>query len=240
MKCNDFFVIVFLGPNGCGKTTLASKLANSLKIPYVNIDLIGQQYFSHIDDYNEKMTLSANLTDIEHNEKLINQQSFITELALSNPKDLEFLNKVKISGAKLITVCVLTRNVEINISRIANRVIKGGHNVPEYKIKERYIKFFKNMPFAVEVSNLCFIYDNSYAYKILLAKHKVQNLEVICNRNDAKEDIWLTNKIIKPLEMNNRINFSSNITINDDDLFNKLFSLLSFHVETLSSQICLL
>lgn len=241
MKRNDFFVIVFLGTNGCGKTILANKLANSLQIPYVNIDQIGKQYFSNINNYNDKMTLSSNLADAESNEMLAKQQSFITELALSNPKDLEFLNKVKVSGAKLVTIFVLTRNVEINISRVAKRVTEGGHDVPEYKIRERYPKCFADMAVAVEASNLCFIYDNSYAYKILVVKREPQKLEVFCNSNDIREDNWLNTRIIKPLKVNNQINFLPTLyTGNDKELFNKLFTLLLCHIKDLKTQICLL
>lgn len=240
MGCNDFFVIAFLGTNGCGKTILANKLANSLKIPYVNIDQIGKKYFSEINDYNEKMVLSGNLADRESNEMLEKQQSFITELALSNPKDLEFLNKVKISGAKLVTIFVLTRDVEINISRVAKRVTEGGHCVPEYKIRERYPKCFADMALAIGISNLCFVYDNSCAYKIIAVKREAQKLEVIYNDDDTREDNWLNTKIIKPLEVNNQIFFSSIVDVSDDNtLFDKLFTLLSCHIKELKIQICL-
>jgi len=205
MRCNDFFVIAFLGTNGCGKTILANKLANSLKIPYVNIDQIGKQYFSEINDYNEKMFLAGNLADRESNKMLEKQQSFITELALSNPKDLEFLNKVKVSGAKLVTIFVLTRDIEINISRVSKRVTEGGHHVPEYKIRERYPKCFTDMALAIESSDLSFVYDNSCVYKIIAAKREPQKIEVICNVDDIREDNWLNTKIIKPLEVNNQI-----------------------------------
>ena len=237
MRCNDFFVIVFLGTNGCGKTILANKLANSLKIPYVNIDQIGKQHFSRINDYNEKMALSAKLADRKSNEMLAKQQSFIIELALSNPKDLEFLRKVKVSGAKLVTIFVLTRDIEINISRVAKRVTEGGHYVPEYKIRERYPKCFADMALAIETSNLCFVYDNSCIYKIIAVKREPQKFEVICNVDDIREDNWLNIKIIKPLKVNNQIFFSSTVEVsNDNNLFNKLFTLLSYHIKDLKNQ----
>lgn len=236
MKNDDFYVVVFLGTNGSGKTTLINKLSSSLNIPYVNLDRIAKQKFSNVEGYNEKMRCAAELAMTVNDEMLMEQQSFITELALSNPRDMEFLRKVKSSGAKLVLVFVLTRDVEINILRVAKRVAKGGHCVPEYKIRERYPKCFLDMADAVEISDVCFVYDNSCTYKILLVKRESKKLEVICD--NIEKDEWLITNIIRPLEVNNQMVFNTTVDIGSDkDLFNRIFTLLSSHIEELKNRL---
>lgn len=236
MKNDDFYVVVFLGTNGSGKTTLINKLSNNLNISYINLDQIANQEFSNVEGYNEKMKCAAELAMTVNDEMLIKQQSFITELALSNPKDMEFLCKVKSSGAKLVLVFVMTRDVEINIARVAKRVAEGGHGVPEYKIRERYPKCFVDMPRAIELSDLCFVYDNSCAYKILLIKREPKKLEVIYDNMEM--DNWLTTNIIRPLEENNQMYLNTTVDVGSDkDLFNKIFALLSTYIEELKNRL---
>lgn len=235
MKNDNFYVVVFLGTNGCGKTTLINKLSDGLNISYINLDQIAKQKFSNIENYNEKMKHAAELAMTINGEMLKKKQSFITELTLSNPKDMEFLCRVKNSGAELILIFLLTRDVEINITRVKKRIAEGGHEVPEYKIRERYPKCFVAMAPAIEVSDLCFIYDNSYVYEILLVKREPKKLEVICD--NIEKDEWLITNIIRPLETNNQIFLTTNVDVtNAKDLFNKIFTLLSSYIEELKNR----
>lgn len=49
----------------------------------------------------------------------------------------------------------------INVGRVATRVIKGGHDVPEEKIKSRYERSLRNLHEAILLSDRAYIFDNS-------------------------------------------------------------------------------
>jgi predicted ABC-type ATPase len=51
--------------------------------------------------------------------------------------------------------------VEVNLARIANRVLVGGHNVPEIDVRRRYQRSLNNLPIAVSRSDYVILFDNS-------------------------------------------------------------------------------
>ncbi len=63
-------------------------------------------------------------------------------------------------------------------SRVAARVSKGGHNIPEVVIERRYKKGIENFKkYAVEVDDW-YVYDNSSPrYNWLIAKSLEENLK---------------------------------------------------------------
>jgi predicted ABC-type ATPase len=50
---------------------------------------------------------------------------------------------------------------EMNIQRVRLRVIKGGHAVPEDKIRERWHKSLEQLPWFLNEADQAAIYDNS-------------------------------------------------------------------------------
>jgi hypothetical protein len=50
---------------------------------------------------------------------------------------------------------------ELHIQRVQERVTKGGHNIPEEKIRERWQKSMSNMVGLIPVCNKVTVYDNS-------------------------------------------------------------------------------
>jgi predicted ABC-type ATPase len=56
---------------------------------------------------------------------------------------------------------VLTRSAEINVARVKKRVLGGGHDVPEEKIRERYRRALALLPELVKVCDFLAVYDNS-------------------------------------------------------------------------------
>jgi predicted ABC-type ATPase len=58
-------------------------------------------------------------------------------------------------------VYIGTANVEINLAQIRNRVLVGGHNVPEEDVRRRYKRSFQNLPTAIQRADLTILFDNS-------------------------------------------------------------------------------
>lgn len=151
-------IIVFAGPNGSGKTTI-TKLAKTIE-PYINADDI------------KKVTLCSDMDAAVQADKLRNQlveqnQSFTFETVLSTERNLQLLKKAKDKGYFIRCIYVLTSNAQINVLRVRSRFALGGHDVPEDKIRSRYIKALKLIPKLLSVCDVCHIYDNTdEAYRI--------------------------------------------------------------------------
>ena len=62
---------------------------------------------------------------------------------------------------EIVLVYIGTENVEINLARIRNRVLAGGHNVPEEDVRRRYKRSFENLPTAIQRADHTILFDNS-------------------------------------------------------------------------------
>ena len=56
---------------------------------------------------------------------------------------------------------IFASSPEINVGRVATRVKKGGHNVPEEKTRSRYERSLSNLHEAILLSDRAYIFDNS-------------------------------------------------------------------------------
>lgn len=64
-------------------------------------------------------------------------------------------------GFEVVLVDIGTENVELNLARIRDRVLAGGHNVPDKDVRRRYTRSFKNLPTAIQRADHTILFDNS-------------------------------------------------------------------------------
>lgn len=96
-------------------------------------------------------------------EKLMNSgQSFCFETVMSHESKLELFERAKNAGYKTYLYYVYTSNVELNIARIKLRVMSGGHDVPDNKVRERFRRSLGLLPSAVDKSDIAFVLDNTF------------------------------------------------------------------------------
>lgn len=69
--------------------------------------------------------------------------------------------RAKEAGFFIRLFFISTANPAINASRIANRVMKGGHDVPITKIISRYYKSIRNCKTVASIIDRLYVYDNS-------------------------------------------------------------------------------
>jgi predicted ABC-type ATPase len=67
----------------------------------------------------------------------------------------------RIRGFEIVLVYIGTENVETNLARIRNRVLTGGHDVPEPDVRRRYTRSFENLPAAILRADHTILFDNS-------------------------------------------------------------------------------
>jgi len=60
-------------------------------------------------------------------------------------------------------IYVVLASPELNVERVRLRVKKGGHDVPEAKIRERWTRSIRQLPWFLNQSDRAWIFDNSGA-----------------------------------------------------------------------------
>ena len=156
-------LIVIAGPNGSGKTTITSKILRHEWLEgavYVNPDQVAQDRFG---DWNspEAVLQAAQYCEEQREECLRNQQSLIFETVLSTDGKVDFIRRAHETGYFIRIFFVSTAHPTINASRIAQRVMEGGHDVPITKIISRYQKSILNCKRVAAIADRVYVYDNS-------------------------------------------------------------------------------
>ena len=156
-------LIVIAGPNGSGKTTITTKILHHQWMEdavYINPDQIAKDIFG---DWNspEAVMQSVKYCEALREQCLVERKSLIFETVLSAPDKLLFIRRAKEAGFFVRIFFVSTNHPSINASRIARRVMKGGHDVPITKIISRYFKSIANCKVASLLADRTYIYDNS-------------------------------------------------------------------------------
>lgn len=156
-------LIVIAGPNGSGKTTITSKILRHEWLEgavYVNPDIIAQEKFG---DWNSKDAVMQSVKYCEElREKCLHDhQSLIFETVLSAEDKIDFIKRAKEAGFFIRLFFVSTNHPSVNASRIARRVMKGGHDVPISKVITRYYKSIVNCRTASKYADRTYVYDNT-------------------------------------------------------------------------------
>lgn len=162
MKKKPVMCIV-AGPNGSGKTTTTEQLlknewgADSL---YINPDNIAQEQYG---DWNsaDAVLKAAQTATGQRYECLSNGTDFVFETVFSSAEKMDFLRKAKDAGFFIRIFYVCTESPLININRIAQRYLNGGHEVPISKTISRYYSSLKNISEAIKIADRVYLYDNS-------------------------------------------------------------------------------
>lgn len=79
-------------------------------------------------------------------------------------------------------IFITTSDPEINVARVAQRVSKGGHDVPREKIISRYYKSMRFLPQIIEVADIVKVYDNSGEHPLIVFFKKADGSAVLLNK----------------------------------------------------------
>lgn len=90
-------------------------------------------------------------------------KSFTFETVMSSVDKVELLALAQKIGFRTYLYFIATEDPVINVQRVRNRVIEGGHDVPEDKIISRYSRSIANLPQAIKHSTRAFLFDTSEA-----------------------------------------------------------------------------
>lgn len=154
---------IVAGPNGSGKTSTTTQLLhyewgeNSL---YINPDNIAQEKFGDWNSTEAIIKAAQYATQLRY-DCLSQKKDFVFETVLSSPEKVEFIKRAHDEGYFIRIFYVCTESPEINIHRITQRYLNGGHEVPISKIISRYYKSLINIKQVIQIADRAYIYDNS-------------------------------------------------------------------------------
>ena len=162
-KVHKPVLIVIAGPNGSGKTSVTSKILVHEWMEdsvYINPDIVAQERFG---DWNSKEAIMQAVKYCEdwREQCLTERKSLIFETVLSAKDKIDYIERAKEAGYFVRLFFVCTESPRINASRIAQRVMKGGHDVPITKIVSRYQKSILNCKYISAKIDRTYLYDNS-------------------------------------------------------------------------------
>lgn len=156
-------LIIIAGPNGSGKTSITQKFLHhewAEGTTYINPDQVAKDIFGDWND-SEAVLKSANYCAGLREKCLAEKRSFVFETVFSAQDKIDFVIRAKLAGFFIRIFFISTSDPAINASRIAKRVMKGGHDVPISKIISRYNKSIQNCKTIAPIVDRLYLYDNS-------------------------------------------------------------------------------
>ena len=154
---------IVAGPNGSGKTTTTEQLlknewgADSF---YINPDNIAKEKYGDWNSSDAVLKAAREATRLRY-ECLDKGVDFVFETVFSSEEKMDFLRKAKEAGFFIRIFYVCTESPLININRIAQRYLNGGHEVPISKTISRYFGSLRNLKEAIKMADRVYLYDNS-------------------------------------------------------------------------------
>lgn len=174
-------VVIMGGPNGSGKSTAAPAILRDYLgvTEFVNADVIAQGLSGFGA---ENLALRAGRIMLERLKELAaNQVDFAFETTLASRTFATCIKQWKQLGYRTHLIFLWLPSAEMAVARVASRVERGGHAVPEDVIRRRYgaglRNFFQLYRPLVDTWRM---YDNSSreGYELIAAESRDNSLNV--------------------------------------------------------------
>ena len=153
---------VLAGVNGAGKSSVGGKMLNKAGAEYFNPDV-----------YAHQLRAGVSLTQVKANAIAWTYGKDKLEEAIAKGADYTFESTL---GGKTITTLLIDaakhghqleiwfvglESVELHLQRVAKRVAKGGHPIPESDIRQRWIGSHENIIRLITYVTTLRVFDNS-------------------------------------------------------------------------------
>lgn len=149
------------GPNGAGKTTFYNLvLRPATRLPVINADIIAAERWP--DDAAAHAYDAAALAAAGRAQHIAQRRSFVAETVFSHESKLDLIRDARDAGFQ-VTLYVVLIPEELAVVRVVDRVVNGGHHVPEDKVRARFGRLWGLLRAAIGTADQAFIYDNTKA-----------------------------------------------------------------------------
>ena len=141
---------IIAGANGSGKTTFAKSFASIHNLYFINADEIAKELDP--ENITKHQVKAGRIFFQELNKRLSENNSFIIETTLSGKYLVKYITKAQENGFEVEMIYLFLEKAETNITRVAHRVLNGGHHVPKddiirrfYRSKEMFMNIYKEL-----------------------------------------------------------------------------------------------
>jgi predicted ABC-type ATPase len=151
---------LIVGPNGAGKSTFALQILGE-QLPgllFVNADLIAIERWP--EDPESHSYEAARIAAATRSALIETRRQFIAETVFSHPSKIALIDQALEAGY-FVALHVLMLPEHVAVARVAARVERGGHSVPENKIRERYQRLWPLIAVAAAKVQSAGFWDNS-------------------------------------------------------------------------------
>lgn len=152
---------LLVGPNGAGKSTYVRDILGPVTgLPFINADEIAKERWPHAQV--EHSYEAAQIAEAQRRELMTERASFFSETVFSHPSKIQLVADAVDTGY-LVHLHVILVPVELSVQRVLDRVRRGGHSVPEDKIRRRYERLWDHIRAAIPIADVTEVLDNSRA-----------------------------------------------------------------------------
>lgn len=164
-------LVVIAGHNGAGKTTIyRERIAGALAAhlaTHIDPDEVEQAITLDLGEHGltkDEFEIHAAEEAARLRQQYLDQEtSFSFETVFSDRKQdkVGFMDEARRRGYLVLLIAVGLESIEKSKARVAIRHAKGGHNVREDKIEDRYERVLLNFAHGARVATLAIFFDNS-------------------------------------------------------------------------------
>lgn len=169
--------MIIAGANGVGKTTFALQFLQEYDYEFLNADEIAKELSA--DNPAEKKISASKIFFKKLHKATAQGKSLLIESTLSGRYLQDYFEIWKAHDYQIQIVFIFVNSPEISIARIAERVKKGGHFVPDEDVRRRFVR---------GQNNFWNIYKNLTDYWVLIYNSEGNFQEVAFGE---KESFWI-------------------------------------------------
>lgn len=164
-------LLIIAGPNGAGKTTFAKEYLpkDAGCLHFVNADLIAEGLSPFAP---ARAAVRAGRLMLEEIRRLIvARENFAFETTLSGRIWAPAIPQWQTLGYRVEIIFLSLPDADMAVRRVANRVLQGGHDVPEATIRRRFVNGLRNFyDLYAPLADAWSLYDNASSPPRLLAE----------------------------------------------------------------------
>ncbi|HYK46238.1 MAG TPA: zeta toxin family protein [Parafilimonas sp.] len=178
---------IIAGPNGAGKTTASQTLLPEVfhTSIFINADEIAFQL--NPSNVQGAAIRAGRIMLLEIEKRLFEQTTFSIETTLATRSYLNLVRRAQFTGYEVVLFFFYLSSVNLAKQRVALRVSKGGHNIPEEVIERRYVAGLRNLFEFIKIVDQWFIYENTNTPAELIADGELGKSPVIRNFESWKK-----------------------------------------------------
>lgn len=184
--------VFLVGTNGCGKSSLRNYLNLSDIQTNIDPDVLNRVYRAK---YPDTYQIEAGKQALKmYDDALKHDLNICLESTLAGRGTMQRIIEAKKNGYFTIAYYIGLNSVELNLERIAARVARGGHDIPEETVRRRFLESANNLIMIKNHLDQIYLVDNSLDHFRL--QYSITNKQILPYTQSAES--WA-------LELVNRI-----------------------------------